>query len=140
MAGRSRRRGPGTSRPASAAQAGFLRSVSARVELAVAGIAGLGLVARVTVQWSTAHDALVVRCLILEDGAPSEAQRRVATFAGGYLACALLDLGPQLQWPGAGQHLVIPLPPDLHLGPHSVRLEGTGRSKAPITHREDLPQ
>lgn len=101
------RRGDGARWPDAPEKRRWARTVTVAVEAARAEVVGLGVPARVSVHWSSAHDALIVRCLVLRAGLPDADEREQAAFAGGYLAAKLAGFRPRLQFHGHGQNLVI---------------------------------
>lgn len=109
---RGRRAGEGAPWPASPAARRFMGDVGRSLEALVPEIRALGINASVTAHWSTDHRHLILRCSILRNGLPDDHQRQCASFAGGYLAGKLAHLRPRLQWAGAGQNLILPIPED----------------------------
>src|SRR5262245_46466215 len=74
------REGDGSKWPTAPSKRSWARTVTLRVEGACAEVQALGIPAHVSVHWSSSHQALIVRCLVLKDGLPSPTERELAAF------------------------------------------------------------
>lgn len=110
MPRRPLRSGPGAPWPDSAAKRAWARRVFHAVEVASAEVRALGITATVSVNWTSDHGGLVVRCLILTGGLPNPEEREKAAFAGGYIAGRLVAFEPALWYAGQGQNLLLKPP------------------------------
>jgi hypothetical protein len=101
------RTGPGAPWPDAPARRAWARAVFTAVEAYAGEVRALGIMATVSVNWTSDHGALVIRCLILKDGLPDPEERERAAFVGGYLAGRLFAFKPSLWYAGRGQSLIL---------------------------------